>query len=226
MGTVRVDTRPATPTLSIAQTFSHIDMNALLGDFAKTRRLSGRGSLVLDISAQGTGGDALMKSLRGKASASLAGGAIEGIDLWHGIAQAQSLIQNRRLAATSNTKRTTFDSFRLSADILEGVATTQDLTVLSPQLRVTGKGSTNLVTQALDFGLDVTVLKAPVVDEALLGPLTLATIPVKVSGSFAEPKIRPDFAGMVKAKLQKEVEKRKEQVKETVRDALKGLFGR
>ena len=230
VGTVRVDAKAATPVLALEQTLSGIDVAAFLNDFAKTKRLSGRGTVTMNVTAQGGGGDALMKTLRGTASANLAGGAVEGIDLWYGIAQAQSLIQQRTLSATPNTKRTSFDSFKASADIVDGVATTKDLSVSSQQLRVAGKGSTNLVTQALDYSLDVTVLKGTPADEATLSQLTLATIPVKVTGSFEDPKVRPDFAGMAKARLQKEVEKRKdelkEKAKEKVQDVLKGLLGR
>ncbi|MEY4762833.1 MAG: hypothetical protein RLZZ200_2689 [Pseudomonadota bacterium] len=229
-GTVRMDARSATPVMALDHSLNGIDVAALLNEFAKTKRLSGRGTIAMNVTAQGSGGDALMKTLRGTASANLTGGAVEGVDLWYGIAQAQSLLQQRSLSATPNTKRTTFETFKASADIVEGVAMTKDLAIVSQQLRVTGQGSTNLVTQALDYALEVTILKSPAAEEAALSQYTLATIPVKVSGSFEDPKVRPDFAGMAKARLQKEVDKRKDELKEKaqekVQGVLKGLFGR
>jgi AsmA protein len=135
-------------------------------------------------------------------------------------------VQKRTLAETPNTRRTAFDTFKASADVLDGVATTKDLAIASQLLRVSGQGSTNLVTQALDYALTVTVLKAPPSADAGLSELALATIPVKVTGSFEDPKVRPDLAGLAKARVQKEIDKRKDEIKEKLQDKLKGLFNR
>jgi AsmA protein len=225
-GNITVDMRGVTPTLKLAQTMAGIDVARLLQDFAKTKRLSGKGTLAMDVTAQGANGAALMKTLRGTASWNLADGAVEGIDLWYGIAQAQSLIQKQTLADTPNTKRTAFDTFKASADIKDGVATTKDLAIASQLLRVSGQGSTNLVTQALDYRLTATVLKAPPTADAGLSELALATIPVQISGTFDDPKVRPDIAGLAKARVQKEIDKRRDDIKAKLQDTLKGLLNR
>jgi AsmA protein len=225
-GDITLDTRAATPSLKLKQTLSGIDVSKLLQDYAKTKRLSGKGTLAMDVSAQGRHGDALMKTLHGTVSANLTDGAVEGIDLWYGIAQAQSLVQKRTLADTPNTKRTAFETFKASADVRDGIATTKDLAVTSQQLRVSGQGTTNLVTQALDYRLSVTVLKAPPTADAAASNLALATIPVTVTGSFDDPKVRPDLGGIVKARLQQELDKHKDELKEKLQDKLKGLFQR
>ena len=225
-GDITLDSRAATPTLKLVQTMAGIDLSGLLQDYAKTKRLSGKGTLALDVTAQGGNGDAMMKTLRGTVSANLADGAVEGIDLWYGIAQAQSLVQKRALADTPNTKRTVFETFKASADVRDGVATTKDLAVTSQQLRVSGQGTTNLVTQALDYRLSVTVLKAPPTADGAAADLALATIPVTVTGSLEDPKVRPDLAGIVKARVQKELDKHKDEIKEKLQDTLKDLFRR
>jgi AsmA protein len=72
------------------------------------------------------------------------------------------------------------------------------------------------------------VLKTPPGADEGTAQLALATIPVKITGTFAEPKIRPDLAGMVKERakqeVKQEVEKRKDELKEKAKDKLKGLF--
>ena len=113
---------------------------------------------------------------------------------------------------------------------MNGVATTKDLNIASQLLQITGSGSTNLVTQSLDYTITTTVLKAPPGADAGTAQLERARIPVNITGTFADPKIRPDLAGMAKERVKQEVEKRKEEVqekvKEKVKDKLKGLFGR
>ncbi|MFO1426391.1 MAG: AsmA family protein [Steroidobacteraceae bacterium] len=225
-GDITIDARAATPTLRMQQTMSGVDVAHLLQDFAQTRRLSGRGTLVTDLSAQGRDGDALMRTLRGSIKADLADGAVEGIDVWYAIAQAQSLLQKRTLAGGTNTRRTAFDTFSASADVVNGVATTRNLAVASQLLRVSGQGSTNLVTQALDYRLTATVLKAPPQADQSLESLTRASIPVTIGGTFDDPKIRPDLAGLAKARVNEEIEKHKDEVKQKLQDKLKDLFNR
>jgi AsmA protein len=222
-GDIRLDMRSAVPRLSMNETLSNIDMAALMQDFADTQRLSGRGTLTAQMTGSGRNGDALLKTLNGKISTTLANGAVEGIDIWYAIAQAQSLIQKRALAGGTNARRTAFDTFHASADVVNGVATTKDLAIASQLLRITGEGSSNLVTQALDYSVTATVLKAPPGADDGVAQLARASIPVKITGTFADPKVRPDLAGMAKERVKQEVE---EKVKEKVKDKLKGLFGR
>ncbi|HMA11864.1 MAG TPA: AsmA family protein [Steroidobacteraceae bacterium] len=225
-GNIQLDMRPAVPRLSMDEHMAGIDIAALMKEYADSQRLSGRGNLDVKLSANGRNGDALLKTLTGTVGLNLQHGAVEGIDVWYAIAQAQSLIQKRQLAAATNTKRTAFDSFSATADVVNGVATTKDLNIASQLLQITGAGSTNLVTQALDYTITTTVLKAPPDADAGTAELARARIPVTITGTFSDPKIRPDLAGMAKERVKQEVEKRKEEVQEKVKDKLKGLFGR
>lgn len=228
-GDIGLDMRNAIPRLSLNATMSDIDMAQFMKDFADSSRLSGRGTLSAQLTADGGNGDALVKTLRGQLAANLAGGAVEGIDLWYAIAQAQSLIEKRAMAEATNTRRTAFDTFRASASVVDGVATTRDLDIASQLLRVTGGGSTSLVTQAIDYRITATVLKTPPGADSSTAPLVRAAIPVKITGTLADPTVRPDLAGMARERLKQEVEEKKdeikEKVKEKVQDQLKRLLG-
>jgi AsmA protein len=225
-GDIGIDMRPALPRLTMDEHMSGIDIAKLMKEYANSERLSGRGSLDVKLAASGRSGDALLKTLTGTLSTNLANGAVEGIDIWYAIAQAQSLIQKRQLASVSNNRRTAFETFKASANVVNGVATTNDLAIASQLLRITGSGSTNLVTQALDYSVSTTVLKTPPGADEGTAQLARATIPVKITGTFADPKVRPDLAGMARERVKQEVEKRREEVTEKVKDKLKGLFKR
>jgi AsmA protein len=229
-GNIGLDMRPEVPQLSMDEHMVGIDIAKLMKEYADSERLAGKGNLDVKLTASGRNGDALLRSLTGTLSTNLVDGAVEGIDIWYAIAQAQSLIQKRELAAVSNTRRTAFETFKASAEVVNGVATTNDLEIGSQLLRITGAGSTNLVTQELDYSVKTTVLKTPPGADEGTAQLARATIPVKITGTFVDPKIRPDLAGMAKERVKQEVEKKKEEVqekvKEKVQDKLKSLFGR
>jgi AsmA protein len=95
---------------------------------------------------------------------------------------------------------------------------------------VAGKGNSNLSTQAIDYQVTATVLKAPPGADADTSGLVLATIPVKVTGTFDAPKVVPDLEGIAKARVKQEVEKQKdkieEKVREKVQDKLKNFLNR
>ena len=94
-GDIRLDMRPAVPRLSMDEHMAGIDIAALMKEYADSDRLSGRGNLDVKLVASGRSGDALLKTLTGQIGLNLQDGAVEGIDVWHAIAQAQSLIQKR-----------------------------------------------------------------------------------------------------------------------------------
>jgi hypothetical protein len=87
-------------------------------------------------------------------------------------------------------------------------------------LRVTGAGSSNLVTKAIDYHVVATILKAPPSAQGPeLSQLTLADIPVDISGTMNDPKARPDLQGILKSKL-------KQKLQDTLKDKLQGIFNR
>jgi len=222
--TIGYDVRGEVPQLQLDQQLTGVDMTPLLKDAVDSHRLSGHGNSTMTLTGHGLDSDALMKSLSGRLELHLQDGAIEGADLGYEIGIAQALLKRQSLPATANTHHTKFDSFKVSAAITGGIARTDDLTIGTPYLRITGQGTTNLLSKALDLKLVATVLKAPGNAAGTdLSDLTLAAIPVAITGTATEPKVRPDLQGIVKSQLQ---QKARDLLKDKLNDRLKGLFGR
>jgi AsmA protein len=222
-GEITLDARNAVPTLKLDQSLMGIDMAPLMKDFAKSQRVSGHGNVTTHLTAQGLGGDALFKTLNGQVAANVDNGAVEGIDLWFEINRAIALIQKAALPGGQSSGRTRFDAFKASADIVNGVATTKDLNIASQSLRVTGQGSTNLVTNAIDYQLKATLLKdAP--GAANTTGQTLADIPLNITGTTTSPAVRPDLEAMAKARLQQELDKHKGELQQKLQDKLRDVF--
>jgi AsmA protein len=209
-GDITYDVRGAVPEFQLNQQLTDVDMSPLLKDAANSQRLSGHGNASTMLAGHGSDSDAMLQSLSGHVELSLANGAIEGADLSYEIGVAQALLKQQALPAGTNTRHTRFDALKMSAAITNGVARTDDLIAATTYLRITGQGTTNLVSKALDLHLVAST------------PLTLAAIPVSVTGSADDPKVRPDMQNLVKSQLK---QKAQDLIKGKLNDQLKGLLG-
>jgi AsmA protein len=92
------------------------------------------------------------------------------------------------------------------------VAKTSDLTIATPGLRVRGQGSANLHNKALDLQMLASVLNSP--------GASVADIPVKITGTYVDPKVRPDAEALAKSEI-------KQKLRDVLRKhGLEGLFGK
>ncbi|HVW68660.1 MAG TPA: AsmA family protein [Steroidobacteraceae bacterium] len=222
-GDITLDERGATPSLKIDQSMTNVDLAPLMKDFAKSQRISGHGTVTANLTAHGLAGDALFKTLNGHVAANVDNGAVEGVDLWFEINRALALVQKQSLPSGQSTGRTKFDAFKASADINNGVATTKDLNITSQNLHVTGQGTTNLVTNAINYQVKATILKeAP--GAAGASGKTLADIPLNITGTTNSPSVRPDLEVLAKARIQQELDKHKGELQQKLMDKLKGVF--
>jgi AsmA protein len=211
-GNITLDDRGAIPILSMDEHLSGIDMTRLLAATPYKGRLSGHGSVNLKATAHGAAPESIMQTLSGQFDANLADGALEGIDLGYELAAAQALVKHQSVPSRKGPARTKFDAFKMSAKIASGVANTTDLIIASPLLRVTGQGNANLANKAIDLQMLASLSKAP--------GATVANVPLKVTGTYVDPIVRPDVEalakGEVKQKLQDVLKK----------NGLQGLFGK
>jgi AsmA protein len=132
--------------------------------------------------------------------------------LQYQLGRAQALITHEPTPARSNPPRTKFDVFKVSAQIADGVARTADLTISSAALRVTGQGSASLINQGLDLSMLASILNSQ--------GASFADIPFKVTGTYADPTVRPDVDALLKGQLKQKLQEVLE------RNGLKGLFGK
>jgi AsmA protein len=210
-GDITLDDRGTVRSVSIDEHLNEIDMARLLAHGAQKGRVSGRATLSLKGSGRGPSVDALLKTLNGHFDANLAEGALEGVDLEYQRDRAQALLE-RTPNARNDTKRTQFDAFKTSAEISNGIAVTRDLTISTQALRVTGQGSANLSTKGIDFQLLASILQAPT--------KTLVDIPLKVTGTYADPAVKADIDSLAKDQL-------KQKLKDVLKkNGLQGLFGK
>jgi AsmA protein len=92
----------------------------------------------------------------------------------------------------------TTDLTQLSASfrIERGQATTTDLKLAGPLVRMTGAGTVDLPSKALAFRVEPKLVLTIEGQGSAANPVGLG-IPVAIEGPWAEPRIYPDVAGML-----------------------------
>jgi AsmA protein len=231
-GNIVLDARGAQAHLSVDEHVRDIDLGALVKASFKSERFSGRGDANAKLEASGTTDAALYRSLAGRVDVNVRDGALVGRDLWYEIRRARALFRGEAIPAKSGPDRTAFRALSGSAVIAGGVARNDDLKVDLDYLRAHGAGTLTLATQAIDYHLTGEVYRLPPEGTAgsEMADLKALEIPLTITGTIADYKVRPDFQGLAKAKLQQKLDEKKQELRNKVQDQLgeklKGLFGR
>jgi AsmA protein len=192
-GKVTVDASKPVPTFNGNFQFANVSVQPLLAGAAGFNLLAGRTNIALQLSGTGGSGDDIKHSLAGNGSIDITDGSIEGINLTE-LIQGVGAGQMPNLEQGPGAK-TAFSSFGGTFNIASGVAETHDLEITSPLLKVTGRGTVDLVTSSLDFLTQPEIVAGP---EGKGGANNLAglSIPVRVEGPFEHPTFKPEIKGM------------------------------
>lgn len=227
-GDIGIDATTDVARVSLDEHVSNIEFAPLLKDMFDTQRLSGKGNANVKLNGAGRNTDELMKTLDGTVDFNVADGALEGADLWYEIRRARAVLKQQAVPERTGAARTPFSALKGSGVMKDGVLANNDLDVSMQYLKVTGQGTLDVPRSVIDYRLMATVLKIPRegADTAQMQDLVDAQIPVKVTGTLDDPKVRPDIEGYVKGRVKEEVKKGKEKLEQKLKDKLKGLFNR
>jgi len=230
-GDIVLDARPARAVLTLNEHAKAIDIGALMKAGFETDRVVGRGDANAALTATGNTDAALFKTLSGKIDFNVKDGAVNGMDVWYEIRRAVALFKRQAVPERApGVPKTAFEALSGSAVLTNGVLRNDDLIADLTYLKAKGKGTLALDTQAIDYRIVTEVYKLPA-DAAATGlaDLKAAEIPVTITGTLADMKVRPDVEGYLKARFKNEVdqkvEEKKEELKKKLGDKLKGLLG-
>ncbi len=228
-GNIVLDAKPAQATLSLDEHVRSIDIGALMKAGFETTRVVGKGNASAKLSASGNTDQAMFKTLAGKIDFDVKNGAVTGVDLWYELRRAMALFKRQELPTRpAGEPKTAFNALSGSALVDKGVLSNDDLLVDMSYIRAKGKGTLALESQAVDYRLVTEIYKLPEGD-ASMTDLKAAEIPVTITGTLADMKVRPDVEGYLKSRVKKEVDKKLDEKKEELRkklgDKLKGILG-
>jgi AsmA protein len=228
-GNIVLDAKPAQATLSMDEHVKSIDIGALMKAGFETTRIVGRGNASAKLNAIGNTDQAMFKTLSGNIDFDVKDGAVTGLDLWYELRRAVALFKRQELPVRpAGEPKTAFNALSGSALVDKGVLRNDDLLVDMSYVRAKGKGTLALESQAVDYRLVTEIYKLPEGD-ASMTDLKAAEIPVTITGTLADMKVRPDVEGYLKSRFKKEVDKKVDEKKEELRkklgDKLKGILG-
>ena len=209
-----------TPLSNINMRLKNIQIGPLLQDVMEKDFLVGATNADINLAMAGDDPEKIKKTLNGKGELQFNDGAIVGIDL---SAMARNVGAAFGLAKKGEERpRTDFTELLVPFTIKNGVANTPQSSIKSPFIRINAVGTADLVKETLDFRVDpqaVATIKGQG-DEAKRSGIM---VPVLVSGTFSEPKFRPDLSAATQRKIEKEIFESKEVQKVLEKEELKPL---
>jgi AsmA protein len=193
-GAATLDVTSGNPTYTLRSDLSGVRALPLLRSVADFDKLDGRLQAKLALRSQGNSPRAVMSNLDGTAFAVFRDGALRGLN----VAQMVRSLTSGTLSGWQQTEQQSTDLTQLSASfrIDKGQATTSDLNLVGPLVRVTGGGAIDLVAKSLALRVEPKLVLTTEGQGRTSDPVGLG-IPVVIDGPWAEPRIYPDVSGIL-----------------------------
>jgi AsmA protein len=209
-GDVQLDARGQKPKVSLNDTLSSVHLGELLTAMTGESQLAGIGNLSIDATTTGNTVNEMMGALNGDVSLSMDEGRYLGTDIWYEIRKAKAKYSKTDLPEEPENPYTDVTEFSGSANVTNGVVRNDEFTAGAPFLRLTGNGSINLLTDALDYRLIARMVGTPEFggDEGL-GELEGIDIPVDLSGSLDSIDFSIDWGGIFGSAIEQKRKRRR-----------------
>ena len=196
-GKVVLDSSKATPTTAINFDLSGVQAEPLLSDSADFEKLLGTLSSKANLTTQGASQKAMVSNLNGTGDFIFQDGAVKGVNI-------PGLIRNVSLDALQNSfdeaQSTDFAELSGSYTIQQGVVNNQDLSMVAPLFRLSGKGTVPMPPKTLNYRVEPKLVGDLEGQGGDSGAKGLA-VPLMITGSWSNPKVAPDLAGALTDQL-------------------------
>lgn len=194
VGQLVLDGSGNTPSVGANFNLTGLSAYPFLKDAAAFERIEGLGAFNVNFTTRGKSQKAMMSALNGSGAVTFTDGAIRGIN----IAQ---LSRNVFAAATSGwesggAQSTDFSELGGTFTITNGVLTNNDLKMLSPLVRITGKGTVSMPPQTLNYRVEPK-LAATLEGQGGTGDVKGIEVPIVISGPWSNPSFTPDLAAII-----------------------------
>nr|VVV04659.1 hypothetical protein AW0309160_02067 [Aliivibrio wodanis] len=236
--TATLDARNTTPMYTFKQSIKGVQVAPLLTDVMGESLVEGTGNIALNISGKSLKPSALKQNLKGKASVNFADGAVNGVNIPLLIRTTYAKIKGEKVQGSEEAEKTDFSALTADFYLSKGNATTKNIKMVSPLLRIHGEGSADYVDETANM-----LIKSSIVSSLKgqggkdIDDLKDVTIPIRITGPWAKPKYKLEFDDVMQQKAKKEIDRgiekleekygnkiKDEKVKEAANKLLKGLF--
>jgi len=211
-GAVQVNAQGELPRYRVSNKLSSFQIGQFLKDFIGDDPVSGNANLDVNLTSSGEWLSQLKSDLNGNLQVKVLDGALSGFNLRHEVDKAKARLKGKKVPE-QEVEQTDFSALSLSGVINNGVLSSDDLNIEAPLIRVGGQGSANLVQETVDYLVNAKLVgttKGQQGGEA--DDLSGLEIPVAISGPWLSPKIDVQLDEMMKARLDVEKARLRDQV--------------
>ncbi|MBV8570127.1 MAG: AsmA family protein [Acidobacteriaceae bacterium] len=209
-GTITIDTKPARPPCSINMQFTGVDTNALLSAVSSAKdtlygSLAAQANLsfIVDSSAN------LAGTLNGTVNFDVTNGHLKNINILNEVSRIGKFLNAAPVQAAGGTDLKKFSG---TLTINHGVATTNNLAAVLDQGSLSGKGSLNLASNAVDMHVNAVLANSisksvggtgvgGFLNTALANKQGELVIPVTITGNMSHPVVTPDTQAIAEMKM-------------------------
>jgi AsmA protein len=217
-GTARlvVDASGAAPAIRSEIDAANIEALPLLTAAIGFDKIEGKGRLKASLAGRGRSQAEIMRSLGGTMTFAFADGAWRGVNLAAVARQVQAALTGESIGTASKTD---FAEFAADFAVANGVASTSNLRLLNPFVRLDGTGAIDIGAQTTDFRLSPRAVRSM---EGQGGDALARGIgvPFRARGPWSKIEFKPDLEGVARAQLDRALGGR------SVEEALGGLIAR
>ena len=193
-GQLTVDASSGSPGYALSSDLVGVRALPLLSSAADFDKIDGKLQAKIAVRSSGASQRAIMSNLGGTVFANFQDGAIRGIN----VAQMIRSLTSGTLSGWQEGREQSTDLTQLSASfrIEKGQATSSDLSLVGPLVRMTGAGTIDLAAKTLAFRVEPKLVMTTEGQGRVGDPVGLG-IPVVIDGPWSEPRIYPDMAGIL-----------------------------
>jgi AsmA protein len=192
-GEIGIDASAGTPGYTFRSDLVGVRALPLLQGAAGFDRLDGKLQAKITVRSTGQSQHAIMSNISGTVFANFQDGAIQGLN----VAQIIRTLTSTPLSGWQESHGQATDLSQLSASfrVEKGQATTTDLNLVGPLVRMTGAGTIDLPSKTLAFRVEPKIVMTTQGQGRAADSVGLA-VPVMIEGPWTEPRINLDMAGM------------------------------
>lgn len=193
-GSLTVDARGASPQFHNTLEINGMKVQGFLADMMGVNKITGIGTVKLDIASRGGSARAIVKGLDGKGDIRISDGNISGVDL-AGVARVVQSVLTGEIPGdiAGDDAKTSFLKLGASFTIQNGIMHTNDIQMINPAVQMNGRGDVDLSAQALEFHFEPKPARPiPGLKLADIG------IPFYIKGPWSKPSYGPDVRNLAK----------------------------
>jgi AsmA protein len=222
-GTLAFDASGPTPSTRADLVLDNVLTRPLLRDALGLEWLTGRGKITLALAGQGETERSIVETSNGKVELAIGHGEFSGIDVGKLVRAIEQAHFNRLEVAADD--KTPFSELAGTFNVKNGVAESNDLRLVGPNVRVSGEGSTHLAERSADYLVRVKIAEIAPSEGAVIRVANLE-FPMRIVGPWEKLAFKPELKGLVNSEQAGEALRQigKNLSSPEVREAVKGLL--